>query len=533
MKKRAVIGVLSLILALALGCGVFAARELAKTEDGVIVDGVYAGNINLSGLTAKEAEKAIQDYISELEDKSVTMVTGKHEDTFKLGDIGIKWSNSEILDEAVGLGKSGNLIARFKDLADLKTKNHVYDLNLEVNQKAITKYIKKTLMAYDQEAKEPSMTRSDGEFTITKEEEGLTVDSDATIASINKLLTEEWESDTATVETTVKVDKPEHTAAELEKIKDRMGSCTTTYDSGNRGRSQSLELSASRLDGTIIWPGETISVSLLMGERSIEGGYGTGQGYFGTDVEETIGAGICQTASTLYDAALYAELEIVERYHHTLVVHYVDYGMDATIYAGSDYKNPQKDLKLKNPYDDPIFIGVSAGGGSCTFNIYGNDTRAENRTVEYVSKTLSESYPTEITYTDDPTKPVGYATTTQSAFPAVKASLTKVVYVDGEETERTELYTDQYSASNKKVTRGTKQTEPSTTKPSTAAPSQSQTQPQKPSSSEEKPSSSAATDAPTQAPEPTEKPTKAEEPVDEPTQAPEDTPEPEAPGEDE
>ena len=249
-----------------------------------------------------------------------------------------------------------------------------------------------------------------------------------------------------------------------------MGSRTTTYATSNRGRTQSLELSAQRLDGTVIWPGETISVSTLMGERSEEGGYGTGQGYFGTDVEETVGAGICQTASTLYNAALYAELDIVERYHHTLIVTYVDYAMDSTIYAGNDYKNPLKDLKLKNPYEDPIYISASASGGYCTFRIYGNDTRAENREVKYISTTISKTMPTGITYTDDPTKPVGYETTTQSAYPAVKASLTKVVYVDGAETERTVLYTDNYSASNRKVTRGTKQVQPTTTQaPTTAA----------------------------------------------------------------
>ncbi|MDD7390900.1 MAG: VanW family protein [Lachnospiraceae bacterium] len=470
MKKRAILGILALVLVLAFGGGVMAAKSVMdSTEEGIIVDGVYAGSINLSGLTAKEAEKAVEDYISELEEKTVTMVTGDHEDKLKLSSIGIDWTNPEILDEAMELGKSGNLIERFKALSDLKRENHVYDLKLEVDQKAIKKYIKKTLQAYDQEAKEPELKRSGGEFVITKEENGLTVDVDATIASINELLAKEWDSDQATVETTVVVAEPKHKASELEKVKDLLGSRTTTYDSGNRGRTQSLELSTSRLDGTIIWPGETISVSLLMGERSQEGGYGTGQGYFGTDVEETVGAGICQTASTLYNAALYAELDIVERYHHTLIVHYVDYAMDSTIYAGDDYKNPQKDLKLKNPYDDPVYIEASAGGGYCTFRVYGNETRPENREVKYVSKTLSETYPTGVTYTDDPTKPVGYESTTQGAFPAVKATLTKEVYVDGKLTESTLLYTDSYSGSNRKAVRGTKQPVATTKAPETTA----------------------------------------------------------------
>lgn len=467
MKKRAVIIIPVLVLALALGSGVFAAQEVAKTEDGVIVDGVYAGSINLSGLTAKEAEDAVSAYTSQLEGKTITMVTGKHEDTLKLSDIGIEWSNKNVLDEAVNLGKSGNLIARFKTLADLKVKNKVYDLELTVNKKKITQYIKKTLQAYDQKAKEPSIKRVDGSFQITEGEEGLTVDAKKTIAAINKVINEEWKSDTATVKTTVKVDKPKHTAKELQEVKDVLGERTTTYESGNRGRSQSLELSTRRLNGTVIWPGETISVSTLMGERSEKGGYGTGKGYFGTNVEDTVGAGICQTASTLYNAALYSELDIVERYHHTLIVHYVDYAMDSTIYAGSDYKNPQKDLKLKNPYDTPVYIYASAGGGYCSFTIYGKETRPSNREVKYISKTLSESTPTGVTYTDDPSLPVGYESTTQAAYPAVRASLTKVVTVDGKETERTLLYTDSYSGANRKVTRGTKQ--PETQAPTTAA----------------------------------------------------------------
>lgn len=503
MKKRAVLGILALVLVLAFGGGAMAAKSVMdSTEEGIIVDGVYAGSINLSGLTAKEAEEAVQDYISELEKKTVTMVTGDHKDTLKLSSIGIDWTNPEILDEAMELGKSGNLIERFKALSDLKHENHVYDLELEVDQKAIKKYIKKTLQAYDQEAKEPELKRSGGEFVITKEENGLTVDVDATIASINELFAKEWDSDKAEVETTVKVAEPKHKASELENVKDLLGSRTTTYDSGNRGRTQSLELSTSRLNGTIIWPGETISVSLLMGERSQEGGYGTGQGYFGTDVEETVGAGICQTASTLYNAALYAELDIVERYHHTLIVHYVDYAMDSTIYAGSDYKNPQKDLKLKNPYDDPVYIEASAGGGYCAFRIYGNETRPENREVKYVSKTLSETYPTGVTYTDDPTKPVGYESTTQGAFPAVKATLTKEVYVDGKLTESTLLYTDSYSGSNRKAVRGTKQPEATTKAPETTP---AETTPGSDSSQGEAANSSETTKAPETTPAETTK----------------------------
>ena len=73
MKKRAVIGVLALVLILALGGGLAAAKEVMDTEEGIIVDGVYAGNINLSGLTAGEAESAVREYIDGLEDRTVSL----------------------------------------------------------------------------------------------------------------------------------------------------------------------------------------------------------------------------------------------------------------------------------------------------------------------------------------------------------------------------------------------------------------------------------------------------------------------------
>lgn len=508
MKKGAAISVLVLSLVMILGAGVYAAGKITEPEPGVIVDGVYAGNINLSGLTSDEAKEAVNEYIETLEKKTITVVTGDHEDVLNLSEVGIEWTNSEIVDEAMDLAKTGNVISRFKILSDLKRENKVFDLKLNVNSQKLNEFVEETLKSYDQEAKEPTITKKGSSFVVTDEEQGLIVDVASTVAAINEQIMSDWKEDTATIKTTVTVAEPKHTASELRNIKDVLGQKTTSYSSSNVGRTKSLVLSTQRLDGTIIWPGETISVSTLMGERSQAGGYGTGKGYFGTNVEDTVGAGICQTASTLYNAALYAELDIVERYHHTLIVHYVDYGMDSTIYAGSDYKNPQKDLKLKNPYEDPIYIASSAGGGKCSFIIYGNDTRPSNRTVKYVSKTLSSSVPSGVTYTNDPTLPEGYTKITQEAYPAVKASLTKVVYIDGKETERKELYVDSYSGSPAKGIRGTKK--PVETTPS-AAPSDS--------SNGETTSSNGSSAETTKAPETTKTP--------ETTKAPETTKTPE------
>jgi vancomycin resistance protein YoaR len=432
---------------------------VSYAQEDKIAEGVYAGQLNLSGMTQQEAQSAIEDYMQDIETVKLTAITNKKKNSIKLKSLGLSWENPEIVDEAMSLAKGGNLIARFKAEKDLIRENQTYQIQLGLDEKKVNSFIKKKLEKHNQDPVEPTISRKDDVFTITDEEDGIEVNEKETAQEIQNCVAsaENLTADDALQVTTVCTStKPKHKAEELKDIKDLLGSCKTTYDSGNVGRSKSLEVSANRLDGTIIYPGETISVSALMGPRTAEGGYGVAQGYISGGVSDTVGAGICQTASTLYDAALYAELTIAQRQNHSLIVHYVDYSMDATIYAGDDYLNPEKDLKLKNDYSYPVYIDSYAGGGVCRFNIYGKETRAENREVEYVSTTLSETWPS-VQYIDDPTHYVGYYYTKQNAFPAVKSTLTKIVRIDGKETERTVINTDTYSASAKKIVRGTKQ----------------------------------------------------------------------------
>lgn len=463
MFKKVVLTALTLILVMGMGVSAYAVKTVNSVDQDKVVEGVYIGDVNLSGLTSEQVEAEIQKLTDSMKDSTLTIKTDGHEDVVKLSKLGLKWNNQEILDEILSAGKTGNFINRFKTITDLKNTPQVYEMEYKFTNKKVKNFVKNKLKKYDQDPMEPSITRESGSFVVKDGENGVVLDSKKTVALIKDQLKEGWTSDNVEIESVCKVEKPKHKTEDLKAIKDKLGHKTTTYDGGNVGRTQSLSLSTRRLNGTVIWPGETISVSTLMGERSKAGGYGTAQGYIGTNVEDTVGAGICQTASTFYDAALYAELEIVERHHHTLIVHYVPYAMDSTIYAGSDYKNPQKDLKLKNPYDYPVYVETSIGGGYCSFTIWGKETRPANREVKYVSTTVSEHYPADVV-TSDPSHYEGYSQVTQGAFPAVTAYLTKYVYVDGKEVEKTKMYTDTYSGSGRKIIKGTKKKEPETTK---------------------------------------------------------------------
>ncbi len=418
------------------------AERAADVIDGVIAEGVYIGAVDVSGMTETEAKSAVDQYMKEAGQENILVRAGKESVKAKLNDLGLQWSNRDVVKEAAALGKTGNLIKRYKDMISLQYENHVYDIETVLDDQKLTDFIQEDMEEFNQEVKEPSLTREGGSFQVTPSAEGLEVDAQKTADAIREAVLNAEEYHNLSVDAVCEVTKPKHDSSELEAVTDVLATYSTRYNASDAGRTQSLELSAQRLNGIVMYPGDTISTSLLMGERSPEGGYSSAKGYVGNQTVDMVGAGICQTASTLYCAALYAELDVVERSNHVKTVNYVPYGMDATIYGGDDYRNPNIDLKLKNGFRNPIYIESSASGGTCTFTIYGKKTDS-SRQVDYVSTTIQETYP-EPQFVQDPNLPYGYMVKTQGAYPQVVASLTKIVRVNGVETERSVLHTDKY-----------------------------------------------------------------------------------------
>ena len=146
---------------------------------------------------------------------------------------------------------------------------------------------------------------------------------------------------------------------------DNLGDYTTRYDASNRNRSNNIALASNKIDGTVIMPGETFSYNQIVGKRTIEAGYKEAGAYAGGKVVQEVGGGICQVSSTLYNAVLYANLEIVERSNHYFETSYVDSGRDATVSWGT------VDLKFKNNRTYPIKVEAISKNGVCKIAIKG------------------------------------------------------------------------------------------------------------------------------------------------------------------
>lgn len=469
MKWIKHLGLLLITLMLLTGSvQIFAASQSTETKDDeVIKEGIYIGDVNVGKLTYKEAKKKIQDRVKELSDVKVTLNVNKDTIETTLKELGYKWFNSEVLDEAAGLGKSGNVIKRYKDELDLKNEGMKYTLNMDFKKESLKKKLKTECDPYNIKAKNASLEATGHGFKIIPEKEGCVVDYDKSTNNLYDFVMKKWDKKSdITFDAVTQVSKPEYTTEDCKKVSNEpMGSWTTYFTTGASydNRNMNIKNGAEKLNGNVLYPGESFSCNEHLVPWTEDNGWYPAGTYVDGGVADSLGGGICQVSSTLYNALLRAEIKVTKRFSHSMAVSYVDLAADAAL-AG-DYK----DLVFENDTDAPIYIqGVYSSSGSITFNIYGHDTRKASHSVKYESELVSTT-PIKTEERKDPTQPVGY-TETKSGHTGYVAKLWKITYENGKEVSKELLHTSTYAMSPSVTIIGTKggdskaSDEPETTK---------------------------------------------------------------------
>ena len=145
----------------------------AQAEDDVILEGIYMGDIDLSGMTAEQAKAAVAAYIEELKLRTVTFgAVDGHYAMVTAGDLGLNWINPEDIDTAASLGKKGNIVKRYKAIQDLKHGNKNFDLMLNFDMEAIRTILAEQCTEYDVPAQNATLTRENGVFNVIEGQTG-------------------------------------------------------------------------------------------------------------------------------------------------------------------------------------------------------------------------------------------------------------------------------------------------------------------------------------------------------------------------
>ena len=422
MKKITKLGMAAAVLFCVVGLGSHTQAAMAA-EETTIENGISIGNVNVGGMTENQAISAVEEYVDGLMDTTFTLKgeTGSIQMTAE--DMGVTADADTAVQEALAVGHAGSLINRYKTLQDLKKKKLVLDMH--------------------------GLKRVNGKFEFVKGKEGVEVDVVNSVYAINDFLAQGWDGSNNEIDLVTKTVEPRGDEKELAEITDLIGSYTTNFASSSAGRAKNVITGVSKVDGTILYPGEEFDLAKTVSPFTQENGYELAGAYQNGTVVESFGGGICQVATTLYNAVIRAELEITMRFNHSMLVHYVEPSMDAAI-AGN-----YKDLKFKNNLDAPVYIEGYCSGGIIYFNVYGKETRPSNREISFESETVSKTDP-KVQFTMDASLTAGSVSVTQSGQSGCIAQLWKIVKVDGKQQSRDLFNKSNYQATPKLITIGTK-----------------------------------------------------------------------------
>ncbi len=269
---------------------------------------------------------------------------------------------------------------------------------------------------------------------------------DFSIEDAKKILEEEKEEYTIPLKITI----PKKKISDLgeEAFPDLLSNFSTIYDASNRNRSTNIELATKKINGTVVMPGEEFSYNTVVGKRTLEAGYKEGTAYIGGKVVPDVGGGVCQLSSTLYNAALLANMEIKQRKNHVFLTGYVAASRDATVYYGSI------DFVFKNTRNYPVKIVANSKNGVCKVSIQGIKEKKEYEVIIQSKVTSYINYST--TYKDDPTLEEGKEVVEQVGANGCRSEGYKILKLNGKVVSQTLLSKDTYKAMERIVRRGTK-----------------------------------------------------------------------------
>lgn len=386
MKKR----IASLIISVCL-CITAALTVKADTtaDKQTALDGIYIENVNISGMSEEDIDQVVQAKIDELSQCRIELYVGKHGTTIMAGDLGLFAKDTKIARRAVDLGQRGNVLERFETGRQMKKGPLVLEIQYQVDQDKVKSMIADQCSQLSHPAINMSLRREkDGTFTPIPGQDGAILNEKKAVKTVMNFFSDEWRGGDAQITLDADIKPAQGDENQLSKVKDVLGESSTDYSSSLENRRTNIENGTEKLNGKVLYPGEELSVLESVTPFDEESGYAAAPSYEMGSVVDTYGGGICQVSTTLYLAVLRSELEVTERFNHSMLVNYVKPSMDAAIAEGS------KDFKFKNNTDAPIYIQGYASNGELGFLVYGHETRdRENRTVTFESETTKTTDP--------------------------------------------------------------------------------------------------------------------------------------------
>ena len=328
---------------------------------------------------------------------NITVNVDGKETTYTEDDFTFKYDTSTVLDDEKIISKrmaDGTIYPTTTDSnGNEYAKEQVMEISASLNQSSVDKLINKIYKKYNVKAEDAKVTKfnpnSSPMFTYAEGKSGLEVDKDDLQSQINSIIEKGNASGTytGTVTLTRNATQPKYDVAFLKKNMQLLAAWET-YSTNDANGNQNMKVSLKACNGSIIDPGETWSFNGCTGNSNDTSlGYASAGVIVDGDFTDGVGGGICQSSTTIYNAAVRSNLTIAERSPHTYPSAYAKSGFDAAI----DYGN--LDLKLKNDSKYQVFLACYMEGTTLHAAFYGIKDDSYD-----VIDTYSENYDIQSSY---------------------------------------------------------------------------------------------------------------------------------------
>ena len=453
MEKRRTLkwlwAVAAVLLILVLAVAVAVALSAKQFHDsGMIAPGVSIEGVDVGGMEASEASRAVMSQWASRLPAEITLKWPGGEERVSPEKLGARLHIDSAVTKAKRVGREGGLITQVRTRMKLSRSGLDIPVETSVDEDAIEAHLIGLTTKVDRKPRNADISVVGARVDVIPGETGLHLE---VADSIQRLAEALRDPRTDSFDLTVKVQHPNIRAEDLQHLEVVLASYTTRFKPSQRDRTENLRLAIGNLSRTVLMPGDTLSFNQRVGPRLIERGFREAPIFVDGEIEPARGGGVCQVASTVYNAALLANLDIRERRRHSRPVDYVPAGRDATVYWG------QVDLKIRNNLSRPILILGAIGSDSMTVRILGS--RADKYDVE-IARSGLRTIPYETKEVPDPELEEGKQKTEKPGRNGVQVTVSRVVKRDGTVVRSQRLHTDTYPSQTRILHVGTKPPEP-------------------------------------------------------------------------
>lgn len=400
-----------------------------------IYEGVMVNNVDLGGKNKGEVNNYFEKKNNEIGNTTFTLIAPQISATISAKQINFGYDENLISEQAFSIGRSGSI------LTDMSTifQAYVSGINLppatHYEDNKLNKLIIPVSKKINEDPVEGLFNFENGRVTAFKlSKNGKGVDDQKLKGLILEKMDEISASEKAgsySIKIPIKVLEPKVSTEKINNygIKELLAEGTSLFQGSIENRAYNINLAATRIHGALIPPGETFSFNKTVGDINSFTGYKQAYVISGGKTILGDGGGVCQVSTTLFRAAVYAGLPIVERNQHAYRVGYYEQdslpGFDAAIYS------PGVDLKFKNDTGKHILIQAfpDMDNYSLSFQLFGTK---DNREVTVNKPVIvSQSSAPEPEYQDDPNLPKGQVKQIDFAAGGASAYFTRTVKKDG------------------------------------------------------------------------------------------------------